>query len=265
VRVSDRRGILGLLAGLLGLLLGAAAAIWDVVQLAVIAGAIALIAGVIVFRLVQVLRRANTTIDELATQVDELSTTAEREARARAEAEAEKEAAVAERINRTAVRRDDTGRDALTDRETGLFSESYFLVALDARIAAARRQLRPIAVVLLEVIEGLGSETPHQIDATKVSAKIGETLREADTACRLTNGTFGILLEDTPENGAIWTVERLRRALAEDEPGLTLWAGISCYPAHGFTTTELLDAAQVALAQAREWRQDRIEIAHTVA
>jgi two-component system cell cycle response regulator len=265
MRVSDRRGILGLLAGLFGLLLGAAAALWDVVMLAVIAGAIALIVGVILYRIVQALRRANTTIDELSTQVDELSSTAEREARARAEAEAEKDAAVAQRITRTAVRRDELGADGLTDHETGLFSESYFLVALDARIAAARRNLRPIAVVLLEVIEGLGSSTPRQVAALTVAGKIQLTLREADTACRLANGSFGILLEDTPENGAIWTVERLRRSMVESERDLTLWAGISCYPAHGFTSSELLEAAEVALQQAREWRQDRIEIATAVS
>jgi diguanylate cyclase (GGDEF)-like protein len=265
VDVSDRRGILGLLAGLAGLALGAAAALWDVVQLAVIAGAIALIAGVLVFRLVQVLRRANSTIDELSSRVDQLNTTAEREARARADAEAEKDAAVAERINRTAIRRDESGREAFTDSETGLFSESYFLVALEARFAAARRNLHPIAVVLLEVVEGLGSASPHQADATGVSTHIRTLLREAETACRLTDGTFGILLEDTPENGAIWAVERLRRAMADDDPGLTVWAGISVYPAHGFTSTELLDAADIALQQAREWRQDRIEIAHGVS
>lgn len=263
--MSDRRGILGFLAGLVGLLLGAAAAVWDVVQLAVIAGAIALIGGILVFRLVQILRRANTTIDELANQVDQLSSTAERETKARAEAEAQKDAAVAERINRTAVRRDESGPEAFTDDETGLFSESYFLVALEARFAAARRNLHPIAVVLLEVIEGLGSTTPRQAEAGCVSAHIRSMLREADTACRLTNGTFGILLEDTPENGAIWAVERLRRAMAEKEPGLTVWAGISVYPAHGFTSAELLDAADIALQQAREWRQDRIEIAQNVA
>jgi GGDEF domain-containing protein len=53
--------------------------------------------------------------------------------------------------------------------------------------------------------------------------------------------------------------------MADDDPGLTVWAGISVYPAHGFTSTELLDAADIALQQAREWRQDRIEIAHGVS
>ncbi|MCK7470616.1 MAG: GGDEF domain-containing protein [Desulfomicrobium escambiense] len=36
---------------------------------------------------------------------------------------------------------------------------------------------------------------------------IRETLREADIACRLDDGTFAVILEDTPENGAVWTVE----------------------------------------------------------
>ena len=51
--------------------------------------------------------------------------------------------------------------DSLTDEATGLFSEDYFRVAVDARIAAARRHLRPVAVVLLEVIEGLRSNAPQ--------------------------------------------------------------------------------------------------------
>ena len=42
----------------------------------------------------------------------------------------------------------------LTDAGTGLFSEAYFDVALEARIAAARRRLRPVALVLLQIVQG---------------------------------------------------------------------------------------------------------------
>lgn len=153
------------------------------------------------------------------------------------------------------------GHDPLTDDETGLFSESFFSVALDSRVAAARRHLRPVAVVLLEVVEGLPTDAPAVTDAVVVAEAIRATLREADTACRLRNGDFALLLEDTPENGAIWTVERIRRFLAETSPKLTLWAGVACYPAHAFTPPELLGAAGSALSSAREWRQDRIEVA----
>ena len=84
---------------------------------------------------------------------------------------------------------------------------------------------------------------------------------DADTACRLTDGTFAIILEDTPENGAVWTVERVRRNLVSRFGNHTMWAGVACYPAHAFSTDELLDQARQALTSAKEWKQDRIEVA----
>ncbi len=151
--------------------------------------------------------------------------------------------------------------DTLTDPRTGLFSESFFNVALESRVAAARRHLRPVAVVLLDVVEGLAEGDPKATEASIVAESITVTLREADTACRLRNGNFALLLEDTPENGAIWTVERIRRQLLGLQTGLTLWAGVACYPAHAFSTDEIMLAADRALESAKEWRQDRIEVA----
>ncbi|MGF1598619.1 MAG: diguanylate cyclase domain-containing protein [Acidimicrobiales bacterium] len=150
--------------------------------------------------------------------------------------------------------------EALLDPNTGLFSESFFSVALESRIAAARRHLRPVAMVLVEVVRGL-PERADPVDADLVADTVKQTLREADTACRLRNGYFALLLEDTPENGAIWTVERIRRQLVEADERLTIWAGIACYPAHAFGSSEIMDAAERALVSAREWRQDRIEVA----
>jgi diguanylate cyclase (GGDEF)-like protein len=148
----------------------------------------------------------------------------------------------------------------LTDAETGLFSEAYFDVALEARIAAARRRLRPVALVLLDVVRGLATES-SEADADLVTRALRRTLREADTACRLADGRYALVLEDTPENGAIWTVERVRTHLAESGTIHTVWAGVACYPAHAFDKDEILNQAKTALSQAREWRQDRIEVA----
>jgi len=151
--------------------------------------------------------------------------------------------------------------DLLADPQTGLFSEGYFRVALDARISAARRHLRPVAVVILDVVQGLESGHPVPADPKLVAESIAATVRDADTACRMDDGRFALVLEDTPENGAIWTVERVRRRLAEAAPGQTLWAGVACYPAHAFDSDEILAQTEQALQAAREWRQDRIEVA----
>ena len=150
---------------------------------------------------------------------------------------------------------------SLTDPETELFSEAYFRVALDARIASARRHLRPVAIAVVEVIEGAEFEGGNPADPMKFTSSIRQTLRDADTACRLADGSFALILEDTPENGAVWTVERIRRNLTSRHGHHTLWAGVACYPAHAFSTDELLDQAELALESAKEWKQDRIEVA----
>ena len=242
--------------GLAGLALGGAAALWDLVALAVLAGAMALIGGVLLARLGGHLHRASRQIEELEGKVTELETSVEKESKAREDVETK----LSSRIELTAVRKS-TQADALTDATTGLYSEGYFTVALEARIAAARRNLKPVAVVLMEVIEGLSTGLPRPADPGNVALSITDTVREADTACRLMDGGYALVLEDTSENGAIWTVERIRRQMASHEPGLTMWAGVACYPAHGFTTDEVLDRADLALDMAREWRQDRIEVA----
>jgi GGDEF domain-containing protein len=151
--------------------------------------------------------------------------------------------------------------DTLTDPLTGLFNESFFRVTLDTRVSAARRHLRPVAVVLVQVAQGVREGTTSPVSPMVVADGIRATLRDADTACRLDDGRFALILEDTPENGAVWTVERVRRALAVDHPGQTLWAGIACYPAHAFDAWELFDRAGQALDAAQEWHQDRIEVA----
>jgi two-component system cell cycle response regulator len=149
----------------------------------------------------------------------------------------------------------------LVDPVTALYSESYLLVALDARIAAARRRLRPVSVVMVEVVEGLATGRTAACDPKIVADAVRTTLREADTASRMNDGRYALVLEDTPETGAIWTVERLRNCLLEEHRGLTIWAGVACYPAHAFNLDEILVQATTALESAKEWRQDRIEVA----
>ena len=149
--------------------------------------------------------------------------------------------------------------DLLNDAETGLPGRAYFAVNLDARVEAARRHLRPVAIVLLEITEPTGLPA----DPRFVAETLRATLRSADTACRLDGDRrYGLILEDTPETGAVWTIERLRRNLtARATAPHVVAAGVACYPAHALVTEELHRQAFDALETARNWRQDRIEVA----
>ncbi len=149
--------------------------------------------------------------------------------------------------------------DPLLDSQTGLFSENFFRVALESRIASARRHLRPISVILIEVTSQV-----ENFNSDSIAAAIRETIRDADTACRMDSGEFALVLEDTPETGAIWTVERIRRNLHTAEDSALLWAGLACYPAHAFSRDAIIDAASTALSKAKDWEQGRIEVSDTV-
>ena len=83
----------------------------------------------------------------------------------------------------------------------------------------------------------------------------------SDSACRLDGPMMAVILEDTPENGAVWTVERIRRRVAAERPEVALRAGVACYPAHAFDAAQVMAAAEAALRSARDWHQDRIEVA----
>jgi diguanylate cyclase (GGDEF)-like protein len=154
-----------------------------------------------------------------------------------------------------------TNDGSILDPETGLFNERYFSVSAHTRIASARRHLRPVSIVLLQLVKSLETPAESGADPMTVTDSIRATLRDSDTACRLEDGRFALLLEDTPETGAVWTVERFRRHLSSRCDDVTMWAGVACYPAHAFDRDRLLEQAAGALDSAKDWRQDRIEIA----
>jgi hypothetical protein len=150
---------------------------------------------------------------------------------------------------------------SLLDPTSGLYAQPFFLAALSWRVIACRRVLRPLAFAQLEVVDGLPEGMPVASDPRVVTAMIRATLRTSDVAARLADGTYGLMLEDTPEDGAVWAVERLRRSLATRPGGRVLRAGVACYPGHALTPTDIVVAAQKAFTTAREWPQDRIEVA----
>lgn len=251
--------------GLIGIGVGLAAGIAVMAWLGVVAGSAAVVAAYLAYLTANRMNRAEDRTQALAGQVEELESAVANQIQARMSADAEARkanlrAADAALTNPLASR--PVGETTeLTDPQTGLFGEGYFLVSVEQRISAARRHLRPLAIALIEVVTDPGSDAPTHVDPCPLTEALAETLRDADTACRLSDGRFALILEDTPENGAIWTIERLRRSLSERVEASTLWVRLSCYPAHRLDTDEILSQAEVALKAARDWPQGRIEVA----
>jgi GGDEF domain-containing protein len=146
----------------------------------------------------------------------------------------------------------------LVDEQTGLLVAEVFNLLVNVRITTAKRYLRPLAVVHLEV--DVDPMTTLMLES--ITRALIDTLRDCDSPCRLSENEFGVILEDTPETGAVWAIERVRRHLQKQMPGTILRAGIACYPAHSIEPDAVNKLAAEALTLAREWPQDRIEIAH---
>jgi len=142
-----------------------------------------------------------------------------------------------------------------------LLHAEFLVTTLRGRVAVARRALRPLSVVCFECFETHDGQPTVSLPHDLVGSFLKRTLREADVSGRSQGDAFVCILEDTGEDGAVWTAERVRRNLLEDGPHRRFRAGIASYPTHGLDAEELLDKAHAALAAARDWGSDRIEVA----
>lgn len=148
---------------------------------------------------------------------------------------------------------EDGHQDSVIDPVTEFPNEKYFEPSVESRVAAARRHLWPVSIVLLEV--GFDEEAQDAVSRNKALTSLAEimrkTLREADIACRLDNDVFALILEDTSEEGGVWTAERIQIALSQCNDGIeSLVAGVAAYPTHGLHAEDVTVRARAALARA---------------
>jgi diguanylate cyclase (GGDEF)-like protein len=267
--MNSRTRLLPLAAGVASLTLGVVCIVVDEPLLGVFAGICGGLAAFLAIGAISYAGGRDQRLNASRLQVAELEDVVADQVRARLSAEDAvaslgDQLARAEQVPSAARVSAEMGmRGSILDAETGLFNEHYFSVSAHTRIAAARRHLRPVSIVLLQLVKSLETAEETNADPHTVTDSIRATLRDSDTACRLDDGRFALLLEDTPETGAVWTVERFRRHLSSRCEDVTMWAGVACYPAHAFDRDRLLEQAADALESARDWRQDRIEIAAT--
>lgn len=216
----DRRTLPGLVSGLAGFAFGVAGAALQSPSAAVVSGSLALAAGA---HCLAVLRSARMAEQE------------------------------ADSLRRSKLRLGEPLRGrSLVDRETNVPDGRFFELTLATRVAAARRHLWPVTIVLVD------ARPPHGVAEADAGASLRfvsllqQTLREADVVCRLTSTTFGLLLEDTSEAGGVWAAERVQNALGlcSSLPGWQLTAGVASYPTHGLSSEEVYGQAKAALARA---------------
>lgn len=163
--------------------------------------------------------------------------------------------------------RDELASDAF-DPVSGLLTERFVAVLIQQRVAGAKRRLHPVAVVALEA-DGIRGRGQVIVDGAMraLGGVIRDTLRDADCACRVGDVVVIAALDDTTEDGARTAIERIQSGLrlATGDLGITVSAGIACYPTHALDAPDLVARAGEALLDARAAGTSRVATATTTS
>ena len=154
---------------------------------------------------------------------------------------------------------------ALDDPLTGLASQTYFARRLEDELQRARRQERPLALVLIDTDparparaadNGHDSEEPAQAAGDGSSPQLfamllRRQLRGIDLAAYRGGRLFALLLVETGRDGASALLQRLRRDAAAQGALPRFSAAMAVSPDDGLTADALLDRAEQELSHAR--------------
>ncbi len=160
----------------------------------------------------------------------------------------------------------------IVDPETWSYSYPFFQFRLRQEMSRARRVGTPMSVAMINVNhrESLDGVSPHgRAEAlVRVSILFDTHLRMEDTAARLDDMTFALLLPDTAEADAVRMIEALRARIASAVLGITEHrepmranpaAGVVEYRGDAMSEQELLDRARKALQGAETTPTGRTE------
>lgn len=164
-------------------------------------------------------------------------------------------------------RRDEALKElASTDGLTGLYNFRFFRSELDRAVKNAGRFNRPLALVMADVDwfkrynDNNGLAAADQC-LKRVAEVFMKNAREVDLAARYGGEEFAVIMPETALEGALKLAERLRVKLEEEiipfeelqpDSALTISLGVASFPADALDAQSLIEAAEKALAKAKE-------------
>ncbi|HEX2916859.1 MAG TPA: EAL domain-containing protein [Chloroflexia bacterium] len=165
-------------------------------------------------------------------------------------------------------------QDAQIDAKTGLLNAKYFNKICSSEFYNAERLGRPLSLIMadLDLLRKVNNSYGH-LAGDQVLSGVGkiirQTLLDQHTAGRFGGEEFAIVLPDTSPGEAKIIAEQLRVAIQEtvfseassgERITITMSSGVASYPEHGKTLTELTQAADRAVYQAKKLGRNRVVV-----
>jgi diguanylate cyclase (GGDEF)-like protein/PAS domain S-box-containing protein len=166
--------------------------------------------------------------------------------------------------------REELRLEAIKDSLTGLFNRRFLESSLQREFARAAREKTSVAVAMLDVdkFKSYNDKYGHET-GDAVLRQIGQALMEncrlIDLACRFGGDEFAVVFPSaTRASMSAWAKRflgkvRVLKVMADGRalPELTVSIGIAFFPEHGDETTEVIQAADRALYEAKQVGRDR--------
>jgi len=167
-------------------------------------------------------------------------------------------------------------RFAFTDFLTGLKTRGFFEQQLSLELARAERRETSLAVLMIDIdhFKRLNDTHGHPVGdliLRDFAAILTSDLREIDTAARYGGEEFILLLPETDLQGAKLVAQRLRSSVeqtlfsvgsspaAGQRPArVTISIGIALFPEDAHSRSELIEASDAALYQAKGNGRNRV-------
>jgi len=171
------------------------------------------------------------------------------------------------------VQRRETQDQSLRDAATGLYQRVHFDDQLRREVDLSSREHREFALVSItldpfsEAVEALGSEARVRVFEALGRLLRGNT-RAMDASCRLDEDRFAVLLSGVGLATAHSRMEGLRRQCATQivvldgrDLGFTVSMGVASFPHTAHTEEELMNAADLALREAKKRGGNHVALA----
>lgn len=160
---------------------------------------------------------------------------------------------------------------AFTDHLTGLANRRRFERQLDREVSRTLRYSHPFSLLMLDIdhFKFVNDNFGHHAgdEAIRGIARVlQEETRGIDLAARIGGEEFAVLLVETGQSEALEVAERLRVAIREmalpSSGRITASVGVAECPLSGQTSAEMLNAADVALYEAKRSGRDKVVAWH---
>lgn len=171
-----------------------------------------------------------------------------------------------------AILEEELKRLAYTDTQTSLYNHRHFQAQLDEEVRRAQRYSRPMALMMMDLddFKQLNDRYGHPAgDAIlrEVAGILQSSLRSVDVPARYGGEEFAIVCPETTKEQAMVLAERLRSRIAGHELDLgdgtrlrvTVSIGVAAFPADAGGKSDLVDAADRRLYEAKRGGKNRVQ------